>query len=141
MKLNKLKFGKWDLSGICGGVGQSVRYISLLCIMAFLFSLVVIPPAYATGVAEKKQELRNVQKNIKAKNSQLKSLKKQQRSVIGELSAIETNMQKTQNQISSLSNQLQVTQNNIVITQRNLNEAKTELARQSDIMHERMINV
>lgn len=141
MNATRAEADKMNSIGICGGAGNSFKIVCYVCMMAFLFSFAAVPAANASGVTAKKQQLNSVQKNIKTKNAQLRSLKKQQRSVLGELNAIESNMVKTQQQITSISNQLQSTQNNIGVTQQNLNKAQAELARQSGIMHERMVNI
>lgn len=111
-----------------------LAFLGTLCLL-----LTFIFPAYADELEEKKRELNEVSRQIKANQMMLKAKKKEANSVWGQIKDIESDIMAAESRINQLDDRISVLETNIDIKEKEIAEAEEKLNEKVEVLSERLV--
>jgi len=112
------------------------RVIALLCAVLFVFTGVTAMAA--SNIDKKKQQLNEVNEEIKNTEEQLEEVKQQQNEVAARLQDIEKQLKQKEQELNKLEKELQSTQEELEATRKELERAIEEAEKQEKLMADRI---
>ncbi|SHG53711.1 Septal ring factor EnvC, activator of murein hydrolases AmiA and AmiB [Thermosyntropha lipolytica DSM 11003] len=119
------------------GEKRKPGYLALF--LACCLLLGAIFPVYADELEEKKRELNEVSRQIKANQQMLKNKKKEANSVWGQIKGIESDILNTEKKINQLDDRIGLLEENIAIKEKEIEETEAKLNAKVDILRERLV--
>lgn len=115
------------------------RIITLLIAVCFLG--VVLAPAVATELDDKKTQLQDLQKQIEMQRQLVSRTKTQEKGIMNEISRLEREMTRTQKEIDGLKKKTEVISSDITVTENDVMRAEAHLDERTEALNERLVRI
>ncbi|MGI6488899.1 MAG: peptidoglycan DD-metalloendopeptidase family protein [Syntrophomonadaceae bacterium] len=111
------------------------------CLLAMVFMVGLLVPAYAGQLDDKRQELNQVEREIQKQRSKINQARKKEKDISKDLAILDRGMETTRGEINRLESQVKAVEGDIRLTEKDIQRAEKELAEQTEYLSERLVTV
>lgn len=120
-------------------MNMKINKRGLALITVALFLAVVILPVYADELQDKQRLLDDVNQQINQQRNKVSNAQKKANTILGQIQNIDKNITSTSQAINKLDDQVGYLNKNIEVTQGDIKQMEKDLAKQTDIMSQRLV--